>query len=210
VSRILAQLDRYRTSHAARSRRSGPSSMVSSASSPDRVHRLSRGAGGPRARALGRRRQALRAADADRAQPVTPIARRWPARGSNLGDAARRTSTASRRPGSSSAFAIRMRSSPSPTRRIAPGRASPSTCSARISGSRRGLHVRDPGQAVRAQGPAGQLIAEIVHEADLHDGKFTRNESTGVDLAIRALAEAPRMIRSSSIAACIFDGLHSS
>jgi hypothetical protein len=33
-----------------------------------------------------------------------------------------------------------------------------------------------------------KLIAEIVHEADLHDGKFTRNESTGVDLAIRALA----------------------
>lgn len=35
-----------------------------------------------------------------------------------------------------------------------------------------------------------KLIAEIVHEADLHDGKFTRNESAGVDLAIRALAEA--------------------
>ena len=33
-----------------------------------------------------------------------------------------------------------------------------------------------------------KLIAEIVHEADLHDGKFTRNESTGVDLAIRGLA----------------------
>src|SRR2546428_1650241 len=26
--------------------------------------------------------------------------------------------------------------------------------------------------------------------ADLHDGKFTRNESTGVDLAIKGLAEA--------------------
>ena len=35
-----------------------------------------------------------------------------------------------------------------------------------------------------------KLIAEIVHEADLHDGKFTRDESTGVDLAIRGLAEA--------------------
>ncbi|MBI3635821.1 MAG: chromate resistance protein [Candidatus Rokubacteria bacterium] len=32
-------------------------------------------------------------------------------------------------------------------------------------------------------------IAEIVHEADLHDGKFTRNEATGVDLAINALVE---------------------
>ena len=27
-------------------------------------------------------------------------------------------------------------------------------------------------------------------EADLHDGKFTRNEATGVDLAINGLAEA--------------------
>src|SRR5262245_42809945 len=33
-------------------------------------------------------------------------------------------------------------------------------------------------------------IAEIVHEADLHDGKFTRNEATGVDLAINSLVEA--------------------
>ena len=32
------------------------------------------------------------------------------------------------------------------------------------------------------------LIAEIVHEADLHDGKFTRQESTGVDLAIKGMA----------------------
>jgi len=29
-----------------------------------------------------------------------------------------------------------------------------------------------------------------VHEADLHHGKFTRNESTGVDLAIKGLAGA--------------------
>jgi hypothetical protein len=35
-----------------------------------------------------------------------------------------------------------------------------------------------------------KVIAEIVHEADLHDGRFTRNESTGVDLAIKGLAEA--------------------
>ena len=32
-------------------------------------------------------------------------------------------------------------------------------------------------------------IAEIVHEADLHDGKFTRAEARGVDLAISGLAE---------------------
>jgi len=33
-------------------------------------------------------------------------------------------------------------------------------------------------------------LAELVHEADLHDGKFTRGEAIGVDLAVRALAEA--------------------
>ena len=35
-----------------------------------------------------------------------------------------------------------------------------------------------------------KVIAEIVHEADLHDGKFTRNEAAGVDLAINGLVEA--------------------
>jgi len=29
-----------------------------------------------------------------------------------------------------------------------------------------------------------------VHEADLHDGKFTRNEAAGLDLAINGLVEA--------------------
>ena len=29
-----------------------------------------------------------------------------------------------------------------------------------------------------------------MHDADLHDGKFTRGESTGLDLAIKGLAEA--------------------
>src|SRR5262245_38245433 len=33
-----------------------------------------------------------------------------------------------------------------------------------------------------------QAIAEIVHEADLHDDKFARTETTGVDLALRGLA----------------------
>src|SRR5437870_10536466 len=35
-----------------------------------------------------------------------------------------------------------------------------------------------------------KLLAEIVHEADLHDGKFTPKEREGVGVAIRALAEA--------------------
>ena len=34
------------------------------------------------------------------------------------------------------------------------------------------------------------VIAEIVHEADLHDGKFTRNEAAGLHLAINGLVEA--------------------
>jgi hypothetical protein len=35
-----------------------------------------------------------------------------------------------------------------------------------------------------------KAIAEIVHEADLHDGKFTRHTAAGLDLAIKGLAEA--------------------
>jgi hypothetical protein len=35
-----------------------------------------------------------------------------------------------------------------------------------------------------------RVVGEIVHEADLHDGKFTRDEATGLDLAINALVEA--------------------
>ncbi len=35
-----------------------------------------------------------------------------------------------------------------------------------------------------------KTIAEIVHEADLHDGKFTRHEAAGLDLAIKGLAES--------------------
>jgi hypothetical protein len=33
-----------------------------------------------------------------------------------------------------------------------------------------------------------QAIAEIVHEADLQDGKFSRTEAIGIDIAIKALA----------------------
>src|SRR3989442_9938175 len=54
-----------------------------------------------------------------------------------------------------------------------------------------------------------KLIAEIVHEADLHDGKFTRNEATGVDLAIRALAEAtPDDDELLTRGMAMFDGLY--
>jgi len=54
-----------------------------------------------------------------------------------------------------------------------------------------------------------RLIAEIVHEADLHDGKFTRNEATGVDLAVRALAEAtPDDDELLTKGMAMFDGLY--
>src|SRR5262245_29348451 len=54
-----------------------------------------------------------------------------------------------------------------------------------------------------------KAIAEIVHEADLHDGKFTRNEATGVDLAIKALAESTQADHELlDRGKAIFDGLY--
>jgi len=54
-----------------------------------------------------------------------------------------------------------------------------------------------------------KVIAEIVHEADLHDGKFTRNESTGLDLAIKGLAEATQDDQDLlERGMAIFDGLY--
>src|SRR2546422_1197147 len=54
-----------------------------------------------------------------------------------------------------------------------------------------------------------KVIAEIVHEADLHDGKFTRNESTGLDLAISGLVasiEDDRELLARGMA--MFEGLY--
>lgn len=54
-----------------------------------------------------------------------------------------------------------------------------------------------------------KLIAEIVHEADLHDGKFTRDESTGLDLAISGLAAStPDDHELLERGMAIFDGLY--
>ena len=54
-----------------------------------------------------------------------------------------------------------------------------------------------------------KVIAEIVHEADLHDGKFTRTESTGIDLAIKGLAEATQDDQDLlERGMAIFDGLY--
>jgi hypothetical protein len=54
-----------------------------------------------------------------------------------------------------------------------------------------------------------KLIAEIVHEADLHDGKFTRSEATGIDLAIKALAAGtPDDHELLERGIAVFEGLH--
>ena len=54
-----------------------------------------------------------------------------------------------------------------------------------------------------------KVIAEIVHEADLHDGKFTRDESSGVDLAISGLgASTPDDHELLERGMAIFDGLY--
>src|SRR5881296_642371 len=55
----------------------------------------------------------------------------------------------------------------------------------------------------------GKVMAGIVHEADLHDGKFTRNESTGVDFAIRGLAASTQEDQELlERGMAIFDGLY--
>src|SRR5437588_3834690 len=54
-----------------------------------------------------------------------------------------------------------------------------------------------------------QPIPGIVHEAELHDGKFTRNESTGVDFAIRGLAASTQEDQELlERGMAIFDGLY--
>ena len=48
-----------------------------------------------------------------------------------------------------------------------------------------------PSSSVRACGTvASRDLAEIIHEADLRDGKFPRDEARGIDLAIRGFLAA--------------------
>jgi len=66
-----------------------------------------------------------------------------------------------------------------------------STCSARSSGIQgRTVTFETLIKRFGVKDRRAKVIAEIVHEADLHDGKFTRSEATGIDLAIKGLAEA--------------------
>jgi len=54
-----------------------------------------------------------------------------------------------------------------------------------------------------------KVIAEIVHEADLHDGKFARHAAAGLDLAIKGLAEAtPDDHELLERGGAIFDGIY--
>jgi len=54
-----------------------------------------------------------------------------------------------------------------------------------------------------------RVIAEIVHEADLRDGRFARSEAAGVDLAIKGLAEStPDDHELIERGTAIFDGLY--
>lgn len=54
-----------------------------------------------------------------------------------------------------------------------------------------------------------QAIAEIVHEADLRDGKFSRAEAEGLDVALRALAAAvPDDHELLERGMTVFDGLY--
>ena len=60
-----------------------------------------------------------------------------------------------------------------------------------LQSSGRGLHVRDAGEARAACGTAvSSRLAELVHEADLRDGKYPHEEARGIDVAIRALLAA--------------------
>jgi hypothetical protein len=59
-----------------------------------------------------------------------------------------------------------------------------------LRASRRGLHVRDPPAPHRLRDRKLAILAEIVHEADIKDQKFARDEARGIDLVLRALLSA--------------------
>jgi hypothetical protein len=55
--------------------------------------------------------------------------------------------------------------------------------------------------------PALDRIAQIVHEADLADGRYDVPEATGIELAIRALAEGRTDDELLALTRPLFDGL---
>jgi hypothetical protein len=57
--------------------------------------------------------------------------------------------------------------------------------------------------------PRLDAIAEIVHEADLRDGKYPRDEARGLDLAVRGLLAAiPDDARALEAGMTLFEGLY--
>jgi hypothetical protein len=55
--------------------------------------------------------------------------------------------------------------------------------------------------------PALGIIARIVHDADLKDGKFGRGDTEGIEKAIRALGSQLPDDRLTEVGLCLFDGL---
>ncbi|HTI55629.1 MAG TPA: chromate resistance protein ChrB domain-containing protein [Verrucomicrobiae bacterium] len=54
-----------------------------------------------------------------------------------------------------------------------------------------------------------RVLAEIVHEADLKDGKYAREEARGIDLAMRALLSAIKDDHEAlAHGVALFDGLY--
>jgi hypothetical protein len=52
-------------------------------------------------------------------------------------------------------------------------------------------------------------LAEIVHEADLRDGKYPHEEARGIDVAIRALlAQSPNDHKVLEHGVALFEGLY--
>lgn len=56
--------------------------------------------------------------------------------------------------------------------------------------------------------PVLWVLAEIVHEADLDDGRFDAPEAPGLDTVLRGLSLTGDDDRTLVVATCIFDGLY--
>ena len=194
---VLGQLDRYRASH-----RGSPAALRGKLDALkrelDRIESIDylKAPAGPRARALWETTaKRLRAAET-RPSPVKSRRRRGaaPAR-EHVGDAA----AAPHRPHRLSvADQALLRSgrqhSRSPTPPTRPARAMPVRRARRgVRSPRRGLHVRDAGQALRAQGPArASSSPRSCTRRTCTTASSRATRPTGVDLAINGRSSKPR------------------
>ena len=193
---------------AAGRRRAGPAGP--GAGSADR-HRLLRCAGtAAGAAGAGSSRSAARA-DRTRAAPGPRGASIWRRCMGAAGlPVPGLTWTAWRRHGSSSAFSIRRRSLslPRPTR--CPETSFPSTWPASSSAITEITAPSRPCFTVSGlRDRRLAILAEIVHEADLRDGKFSREEARGLDLVLRGLLAAVKDDHEAlAQGLTLFDGLY--